>query len=174
MAPNFPPDTAGPDAVRAYITRVLIRKHDASSELAEKLATCWQLGRVSELRAASLKHLQSDFGNDAGLCLHRAIREDIIEDWQETPTAAFTIWLASTSTVIHTVVLVLFFLPELRFQATCERIMVARSPASWLFFAAGMLNYTYQRLHHEDLVSVPLAGAAGIISLGVGLMMFSQ
>ncbi|OOF91406.1 hypothetical protein ASPCADRAFT_211218, partial [Aspergillus carbonarius ITEM 5010] len=111
MVPNFPPDTAGPDAVRAYITRVLVKKYDASPELAEKLATCWQLGRASELRAASLKHLQSDFGNEAGLCLHRAIREDIIEDWQETTAAAFTIWLASTATVIHTVVLVLFFLP---------------------------------------------------------------
>ncbi|RAK96930.1 uncharacterized protein BO80DRAFT_390633 [Aspergillus ibericus CBS 121593] len=172
MAPSFPPDTAGPDAARAYITRTLIRKYDATPELAEKLATCWQLGRVSELRAASLKHLQGDFGNDAGLCLHRAIREDIIGDWQETPTAAFTIWLASTATVIHTIVLVLFFLPELRFQSPCQRILLARSPASWLFFAAGMLNYAYQRLYHEDAISVPVAAAAGAISLAVGVSMF--
>lgn len=91
MARKFPVDSAGPDIVRDYIITTLIRKHEATPEYAEKLATSWQLGRVRELRSATLKHLQDDFGNDVGLCIYRSIREDMLEDWQETTAAAVTI-----------------------------------------------------------------------------------
>ena len=91
MARKFPVDSAGPDIVRDYIITTLIRKHEATPEYAEKLATSWQLGRVRELRSATLKHLQDDFGIDVGLCIYRSIREDMLEDWQETTAAAVTI-----------------------------------------------------------------------------------
>lgn len=139
MARKFPVDSAGPDIVRDYIIQTLIRKHEATPEYAEKLATCWQLGRVRELRSATLKHLQDDFGNDVGLCIYRAIREDMLEDWQETTAAAVTIcslrlahpllWSlkltefrsgsVSTATMIHLVVVGLFILPELGLMQPC-------------------------------------------------------
>lgn len=139
MARKFPVDSAGPDIVRDYIITTLIRKHEATPEYAEKLATSWQLGRVRELRSATLKHLQDDFGNDVGLCIYRSIREDMLEDWQETTAAAVTIcslrlahpsqssWKltmfrsgsVSTATMIHLVVVGLFILPELGLMQPC-------------------------------------------------------
>ncbi|OJJ76961.1 hypothetical protein ASPBRDRAFT_220682 [Aspergillus brasiliensis CBS 101740] len=169
MARKFPVDSAGPDIVRDYIIQVLIRKHEATPEYAEKLATCWQLGRVRELRDATLKHLQEDFGNDVGLCLYRSVREDMLEDWQETTAAAVTIWLVSTATMIHIVVLGLFILPELGLMTPCERILLAKSPASWLLFGFAWINYAYQRWDLEGPDSWSFAGALGLVSVIMGL-----
>ncbi|GKZ85034.1 hypothetical protein AnigIFM56816_010596 [Aspergillus niger] len=173
MARKFPVDSAGPDIVRDYIIQTLIRKHEATPEYAEKLATCWQLGRVRELRSATLKHLQDDFGNDVGLCIYRAIREDMLEDWQETTAAAVTIWSVSTATMIHLVVVGLFILPELGLMQPCERIRVAKSPASWLLFGFAYLNYHYQRQDIEEPGHISLAGPVGLLSISVGLYLFS-
>lgn len=216
MARKFPVDSAGPDIVRDYIITTLIRKHEATPEYAEKLATSWQLGRVRELRSATLKHLQDDFGNDVGLCIYRSIREDMLEDWQETTAAAVTICslpLAYSITVVmeinnvslrdcvyrdddpscgcrivhptrigtHATLWYAPFRSKILIRSTSltvisalERIRVAKSPASWLLFGFAWLNYHYQRQDIEEPGHISLAGPVGLLSISVGLYLFSM
>ncbi|RAH77839.1 hypothetical protein BO86DRAFT_403261 [Aspergillus japonicus CBS 114.51] len=68
-------DSATADEVRTYIIQALVTKHDVTVDLATKQAANWDIGRGSELRAATIDH-QRVFGDNVGLCLHRAIRED--------------------------------------------------------------------------------------------------
>jgi hypothetical protein len=63
----FPPASAGPNAVRAYISDVLITKHDTTSDFAQEAASHSQLGRPNDLHHASAKYFRGVFGDDIGL-----------------------------------------------------------------------------------------------------------
>jgi hypothetical protein len=84
MSPKLPAPSAGPNKVRAYIARVLISKHDTSSDLADEIASLWRLGRGSELRDASVQVFKGIFGDFNGWLLYRIVHEDELEDWQQS------------------------------------------------------------------------------------------
>jgi hypothetical protein len=84
MSPKLPARSAGPIEIRAYIARVLMSKHDISSELADETANLWRLGRGSELRDASVRVFEGIFGDFNGWLLYRIVHEDELEDWQQS------------------------------------------------------------------------------------------
>lgn len=73
----LPPSLAGPNAVRAYLTSILISKHDAAPERAQQIAGLWELGCPNDLRHASLERFKELFGKEVGTILFRTVQEEI-------------------------------------------------------------------------------------------------
>lgn len=80
--PQLPPRSAGPNAVRAYLTQILISKHDTTSEFAHKTANLWHLGRGAELRDSPPKVFRKLFGDYTGWVIYRIVYEDKLQEWK--------------------------------------------------------------------------------------------
>lgn len=78
----LPPGSAGPNEVRAYITQILISKHDAALDVAQQIANQWQFGRPNDLRRAGMKLFNQVFGTEVGTSLFRTVQEDIEAEWR--------------------------------------------------------------------------------------------
>ncbi|OGM46218.1 hypothetical protein ABOM_004908 [Aspergillus bombycis] len=101
----FPPASAGPNAVRAYISDILVAKHDVTADFANEVASRWQLGRPNDLRHASTRTFERVFGKDVGHFLYRSVQEDIREQWYSSTAGVFSSWV-----LVCSVVLSMFFL----------------------------------------------------------------
>ncbi|KAL5358452.1 hypothetical protein BJX96DRAFT_146628 [Aspergillus floccosus] len=88
----LPPLAAGPNEVRAYITRILVSKHDAAPELAQQIASQWTLGRPGDLRRAGVKYFDQVFGSDIGTFLFRTVQEDIRAEWDKSLPGMVLFW----------------------------------------------------------------------------------
>ncbi|KAE8140218.1 hypothetical protein BDV38DRAFT_240226 [Aspergillus pseudotamarii] len=95
----FPPASAGPNAVRAYISDILVSKHDATVDFAKEVASRWQLGRPNDLRHASAWTFEHVFGKDIGRFLYRTVQEDIREQWYSSTAGVLNSWLLVFSIV---------------------------------------------------------------------------
>ncbi|CAI7656229.1 unnamed protein product [Penicillium glandicola] len=113
----FPPASAPADVVRAYIAKLLVDKYDVPADVAEKHADKWEIGRFSQLTAASRDTVQRIFGDNVGLCIHIAIREELLEALNKRPSAIISSYAAISSSLALASILVLFILPELGLQA---------------------------------------------------------
>lgn len=81
------PGSAGPSDVRAYITDILISKHDAALGVAQQIANQWQLGRPNDLRHAGVNIFREVCGK-VGTFLYRTVQEDMQAEWHAS-TAGF-------------------------------------------------------------------------------------
>ncbi|KAE8343259.1 hypothetical protein BDV24DRAFT_129449 [Aspergillus arachidicola] len=90
---TFPPASAGPNAVRDYISDILVAKHDTTADFAKEVANRWQLGRPNDLRHASTGTFERVFGKDIGHFLYRTVQEDIREQWYNSTAGVFNSWL---------------------------------------------------------------------------------
>lgn len=81
---SLPAPSAGPNQVRAYITELLVNKHDYPRTDAAKIASKWSFSTARYLRAASRYYFDEDFGFRLGWQLHESIREGIYEESNRT------------------------------------------------------------------------------------------
>ncbi|KNG89925.1 hypothetical protein ANOM_001715 [Aspergillus nomiae NRRL 13137] len=96
----FPPASAGPNAVRAYLSDILVAKHDATADFANEVASRWQLGRPNDLRHASTGTFERVFGKDVGNFLYRSVQEDIREQRYSSTAGVFNSWVLVCSVVV--------------------------------------------------------------------------
>ncbi|KJK63980.1 hypothetical protein P875_00064536 [Aspergillus parasiticus SU-1] len=96
---TFPPASAGPNAVRDYISDILVAKHDTTADFAKEVASRWQLGRPNDLRHASTGTFERVFGKDIGHFLYRTVQEDIREQWYNSTAGAFNSYPASADCI---------------------------------------------------------------------------
>ncbi|PYI32446.1 hypothetical protein BP00DRAFT_445487 [Aspergillus indologenus CBS 114.80] len=131
------------------------------------LTANWDIGRGSELRAATLDHLQRVFGDNVGLCLHRAIREDEVTPGPEAQTLLIQMskYAAIAAYMGIVTILACLFLPELGLQSARDRIIWASYSVPWLIFAACATNYAYQRPVHDSIVTLRwyISGAMAVM-----------
>ncbi|RAH46265.1 uncharacterized protein BO95DRAFT_495693 [Aspergillus brunneoviolaceus CBS 621.78] len=154
-------DSATADEVRTYIIQALVTKHDVTVEFATKQAANWDIGCGSELRAATLDHL------NVGLCLHRAIREDEVTPSPEaqTPLTQISKYAAIAAFMGIVTILACLFLPDLGLQSARDRIIWASYSVPWLIFAACATNYAHQRPVQDSIATLSwyIAGAMGVM-----------
>ena len=92
MTSETVPDlAAGADAVRTYVSQVLVTKYDASREVADEIAQSWKFGNGHGFFDASSDDLKGIFGPEVGYLVYRSKRQD----WK-------TKWRASTAGRINT------------------------------------------------------------------------
>ncbi|KAF7587374.1 hypothetical protein BBP40_007362 [Aspergillus hancockii] len=132
---TLPKGSAPAEEVRSYTTQLLVKKYDVPIDIAEKYASKWEIGRFSQLTSASRETLQRIFGDNVGLCVYSALREDISKILDEKPSVIISGYAATTSALVLVSVLLLFFLPELGLQAKQDRVTWAASPVWWFLFA---------------------------------------
>ncbi|OJJ98905.1 hypothetical protein ASPACDRAFT_61600 [Aspergillus aculeatus ATCC 16872] len=158
-------DSATADEVRTYIIQALVTKHAVTVDFATKQAANWDIGRGSELRAATLDHLQRVFDDNVGLCLHRAIREDEVTPGPEaqTPLIQISKYAAIAASMGIVIILACLFLPELGLQSARNRVIWASYSVPWPIFAACATNYAYQRPVQDSIATLSwyIAGAMG-------------
>lgn len=78
---SLPSFVTGPNEVRAYLTRILVSKHDATPDIAQQIANKWGLGRPGDLRLASERYFDRVFGSEIGTFIFRTVQEDIQAEW---------------------------------------------------------------------------------------------
>lgn len=85
MSSTCPSSTATPNEVRAYLVQVLIIKHNATADYANKVAKKWGLGRGLDLRRMRRSDFQNWFGHADGYYLFDSVQEDIRSNPNKTP-----------------------------------------------------------------------------------------
>lgn len=91
----FPEKNWTPKQVRQYIAFLLETKHDVDKRVAEEIATCWALGRGSDLLKSSEsdlglvfhagKHLlAAEYGRHIGQILYNSLWDDEYERWERS------------------------------------------------------------------------------------------
>ncbi|KAE8381885.1 hypothetical protein BDV26DRAFT_56313 [Aspergillus bertholletiae] len=158
----FPPASAGPNAVRTYISDILVSKHDASLNFANEVASRWQLGRPNDLRHAAPRTFDGIFGSDIGSFLYRTVQEDIREQWY-----------SSTAGVVNSWVLLLSIMSSALFLIRATRANSSSTIAASLRYAGSVLGppmvfcgiqdqysqWRFARLFLGGIVSALTAGA---------------
>ncbi|PYH48635.1 uncharacterized protein BP01DRAFT_421069 [Aspergillus saccharolyticus JOP 1030-1] len=164
-ARTIPSQSATAEEVRKYIIQALVTKHHVTVDFATEQAMHWDIGRGCELRAATLDHLQRVFGDNVGLCLYRAIREDERVCCEQDHFTQISKHAATTASVLVATMFGLLFLPELGLQAPQDRIIWAAYPGPWLGFAVCAIHYGYRRNEQGSLQTMGwyIAGFSGVV-----------
>lgn len=80
--PTYPPQDAGPTAVRDYILSVLTNTLELSQIDAQPVANMWEFGRERHLSAFSEGDFSNLFGRKIGPYLYECIADDMTNAWR--------------------------------------------------------------------------------------------
>ncbi|KAJ3498641.1 hypothetical protein NLG97_g954 [Lecanicillium saksenae] len=83
----FPERDWTPGQVRAYITHVLVTKHELSPQEAKEIAEKWKIGRGWNFLEASSTMYANVFGDDVGPFLYQTVVNEEKVMWKKTRSA---------------------------------------------------------------------------------------
>ncbi|KAL3456152.1 hypothetical protein BJX64DRAFT_294340 [Aspergillus heterothallicus] len=173
-SPPLPANSAPAPEVRAYITQTLITTHDVTPEIAEKHAGKWDIGRGYELKQASLRHLQRVFGDNVGLALYHAVREERFAPREKTAREVWSLVAADITGLLLAVVFMLRFMPQvLGLRDRRDPIMWAANPIWWFSFAGCAANAAYQGRLQDTKSGLLLVGGLMVFLVGIQLVVLN-
>lgn len=160
MAQAHPPlPQAGPNAVRAYLSDILIHKHDLPAEPAQSTAALWQLGRGDDLRTANSTDFIRIFGDPDGWFLYRSVVEDLYAEWRASTAGIINWWMLA----VVGVAVVVFIVQACR---ASEDGRSWRKLTHALFCAPVILvGAVLELMHSLHFVFILVATLSGIISV---------
>ncbi|KAJ6787287.1 hypothetical protein PWT90_01708 [Aphanocladium album] len=101
----FPEKDWTPSQVRAYITHILVTKHDLEPQAAKDTAAKWSMGRGWDFVEADWNRFKKVFGDDVGPYMYRTVREEQKAAWEKSPDAPTYYRLINGSHVLLAAVL---------------------------------------------------------------------
>ena len=86
LAP-VPDLAAGADAVRVYVSQILVAKYNTAQAVADEAAQMWKFGDGRDFFEASSNDLKSIFGPEVGYIVYRTKRQDWKTKWRASTAA---------------------------------------------------------------------------------------
>ena len=86
----IPSESATPEEVRMYITELLIDDYFTPPNEAKQHASKWEIGRCSQLFLNTEETQRRIFGENVGLCIHRALQQRMRALWEKESSVVYS------------------------------------------------------------------------------------